>query len=286
MCVHVCACFSVRVRVVFARVCNALVSACVAVRARVSASVRVRACFCFEICAATEPPTRNSPCCMLHRSRPVATAARRHLARGVRVCGFVLRCTRCSALHAASGVAALVRASHDSDRVGPRPLHSRLSRCAGTPRWWAARPLLLRTSDLHEAGPALQQSAAGPSAVLATGGSATVARRGEPATMAVGASGQLVPLCSDPPMTSKRRPRPWCSTLPVPKVPGPAGRPECCRPGPSSAMAGPGSAGPGGFLGREVPALARPNCPVATLVARPCLQPLAAAMAVGFGSLP
>ena len=50
--------------------------------------------------------------------------------------------------------------------------------------WWAARPWLLRTSDLHEAVPALQQSAAGRSAVPAAGASATAARRG-PAAMAV-----------------------------------------------------------------------------------------------------
>jgi hypothetical protein len=33
--------------------------------------------------------------------------------------------------------------------------------------WWAARPLLQRTSDVHEAGPALRKSAAGRSSLLA-----------------------------------------------------------------------------------------------------------------------
>jgi hypothetical protein len=157
-----------------------------------------------------------------------------------------LRCTR------RTDLAALVRAAHDSDRVDTRPLHSQLSRCA-------SRRVVGRASAVERA---LQAS-----------------------------------WCSDPPVTSKRRPRPWCSTLPVPKVPGPLGRPGCrrewgapgrrqgqgaalqgaCRkapfrPGPSSAIAWPGSARPGGCLDREVPA-GRPEYPAVTLMARFSLKP-------------
>ena len=113
--------------------------------------------------------------------------------------------------------------------------------------------------------------------------------------------------CSDPPITSKRRPGPWCSTLPAkcqwarraPRPAGsgagpcPAGRWKArLRPGrltgrPGAVQRhGPGRARPtpGGYLGREV----RAGRPV-----RSCdlgldgqVQPAAALMAVGFGSLP
>ena len=89
-------------------------------------------------------------------------------------------------------------------------------------------------------------------------------------------------------------PGPWCSTSPAKcqrRVPpgrkwgapdrrqGPAGALPCrapCLPGPSSAKAGPGSAGPGRCLGREVPAgRPVPSCdldgqvqPAATLLRR------------------
>ena len=58
--------------------------------------------------------------------------------------------------------------------------------------WWAARPLVQRTSDLHEAGPALQKSAAGRSSVLAAKALATVERR-DPAPTAIrqGSSSRL-----------------------------------------------------------------------------------------------
>ncbi len=70
-------------------------------------------------------------------------------------------------------------------------------------------------------GPALQNSAAGCSTVLATGASATVAHRGEPAAMAVERALQAS-WRSDPPLTSKRWPGPRCSTPPAKQGP-PAG---------------------------------------------------------------
>ncbi len=100
---------------------------------------------------------------------------------------------------------------------------------------------------------------------------------------------------SDPPITSKRRPGPWCPTTPA-KCQGPpaglcaagrgepraAGRVRALRPRGDPAgrrLAGrgrpapwPGSAGPGGCLGREARAQ-RPEYPAATLMARFSLQP-------------
>jgi hypothetical protein len=239
------------------------------------------------------PATARVACCTGHSPLQRLPGATWHA-----VCAFVVLC--CAARDALrctrrTDLAALVRAAHDSDRVGTRPLHSQLSRCAGTPRGGprvrccSARPTCTRPDPrCSKARPGAPRcSLPGRRRLWHAGGSQP------PWRWVLQAS-----WCSDPPMTSKRRPRPWCSTLPVPKVPGPAGRPDCrrkggaprrrhgqspapqgacwkapCRPGPSSATAGPGSAGPGGCLGREAPALARPDCPAASLVARSSLQP-------------
>ena len=138
----------------------------------------------------------------------------------------------------------------------------------------AARPLLQRPCDRQETRARAAEERGWVLHRTRCLGSATVACRGEPAAMALERALQGR-WGSDPPGTSKRRPRPWCSTPPA-KCQGPPAGLECrrkwgapgrwqgqgparqgacwkapCRLGPSSAMAGPGSAGPGGCLGRR-----------------------------------
>jgi hypothetical protein len=134
-----------------------------------------------------------------------------------------LRCTRWPDL------AGQVRAAHDSDRVGTRPLHSR-----------AASPVCCTPRG----GPRVRCCSARPTCTsLRPGPRCTRARLGAPQCAlperrrlqhaGPGAqppwlSDRLLQAswCSDPAITSKLRPGPWCSTSPA-KCQAPPGRPEC-----------------------------------------------------------
>jgi hypothetical protein len=141
----------------------------------------VSACACVRVSALrfAVPPSRPPQQPVMHVA-PV-TARCNHWQPGATwhaACAFVVLC--CAAHDALrytrrTDLATLVRAAHESDRVGTCPLHSRLS-CS------AARRVVGRASGVaapvrHEAWPAQQKSAAGRSAVLASGASATVERR-------------------------------------------------------------------------------------------------------------
>ncbi len=151
----------------------------------------MRACFCFEVCGATQPPARTSPSCM-HRSQAVATAVQRHLARGA--------LWFCAALHAMLCAARGGRIQRRWSALPAIATESTRARCTRRYRGvlhaacWAARPLLQRTSDRHEArARAAAERGRALRGARCLWASATVERNGEPAAMAVreGASGRL-----------------------------------------------------------------------------------------------
>jgi hypothetical protein len=195
VCVFQCACACG----VCARACSAFVGVGVSVRARAHACawacVRLRACFWLEVCGATEPPASNTPCCMLHRSRPVATTAR--APPGTRRA----RLWVCAALHAMLCAAHGGRIQRRRSELPTIATESTRARCTRRYRgvlhaaWWAARPLLLRTSDLARGlGPRCSRARPGAPRCSLLGRPATAARR-KPTAMAVtgrqGATGQL-----------------------------------------------------------------------------------------------
>ncbi len=142
--------------------------------ARAWACVRLRACFRFEVCGATEPPAINNHALRCTRRTDLATESTR------------ARCARRyrGVLHAA---------------------------------WWAARPLLQRTSDLHEArARAAAERGRALRGARCCGGRRLWHAGSQPPWRSL--SDRVLPgSCqwrSDPPIASKRRPGPWCSTPP------------------------------------------------------------------------
>ncbi len=168
--------------------------ACAHMRARGRACACVRV-FWFEVCGAAEPPASNDPCCMLHRSRPVATTAR--APPGTRRARLWL----CAALHAMLCAAHGGRIQRSRSALPTIATESTRARCARRYRGVLHAAVVGRASvaaahvrPARGAGPRCSRARPGASWCSRPGRSATVARR-EPTAMAVtgrhGATGQL-----------------------------------------------------------------------------------------------